>query len=377
MVAESHGATFSRRDFVGLSAIALGSAVISLFCIPQDTFALGDQASSLAEYHLSHQLINADVSVYRHADEPCNIIDSQSMGIDRKNKRIYIAKTDPDNSSLSALWSCPVDAASLSDWTLIHVFDNKELGHANGMCCIPRGRGSMLYISRGSKIRTLFIPDAAHPKENFVLGTWECGGFTSKSIAYDTASNKFISRGSLVRQGRQYYLPCWIFDAPTTEPSGTHKVASTVTEFRLHVPTSVKTRSGQFGFDEAWTTPPKSGIQDMCYDGEKLFLPFADTRNSPHVFTFPGKGLVKRTRRNCIISYSLRSIEQLIANHQASGVIVYEPKRVIFDSSIVLNDQSFEMESLVAHNGKPLMLTDESSHIKGIAHDWIREIDLS
>ena len=325
----------------------------------------------------------ADKSALKQYAFDCN--ETQALAIDSVNKRIYVVKaTDSDNlHGVSAIFSAPLSATSQGQFKLVVAFGDDWMGtsspkggtcwtgHANGCCCIPDGAGTRLYIPTSNdddnSIRTIYIPDAAavdaanYDPANFLnwgkLGSWKCS-FTPRGITYDASSKKFIARNGRSYASGAAYCTCYVFSAPTNDPSALDVTVNYVSKFRIELPDSIYIPKGVFSSSKETFNAGKSsgrGKQDIAYHAGYLYLPVSDQSDKRYKKSAGNY----RTNRNVILRFKIGSVANAIAN----GNTLYRANKSLVDASatLQLSKQGYEIEGVDFYGNTLYFNTNESS----------------
>ena len=325
----------------------------------------------------------ANKSALKNFAFDCN--ETQAIAIDSVNRRIYVVKsTDSDNlHAVSAVFSAPLSATAQGQFKLVVAFGDDWMGtstpkggtswtgHANGCCCIPDGAGTRLYIPTSdgdnNSIRTIYIPNAAavdaasYDPANFLnwgkLGSWKCN-FTPRGITYDPASKKFIARNGRSCSSGVAYCTCYIFSAPTNDPSKLDVAVSNISKFRVELPDSIYIPKGVFSSSKETFNAGKSsgrGKQDITYHGGYLYLPVSDQSDKRYKKSAGNY----RTNRNVILRFKIGSVATAIAN----GNTLYRANKSLVDVSatLQLSKQGYEIEGLDFYGNTLYFNTNESS----------------
>lgn len=371
---------------LSLSALALGSTGN---CLAQPQAALARTYSDDCNQLIRTRIVaNADEYtvkqrqiIYPDDDTPKTTASSyrcsetQGLAIDNANRRVYVIKTDA-SSKVGALYSAPLSASKKSDFKLVGAFGNSWLGHANGLCCIPTGSGTRLFVpdsasSGNGLIRTIFVPNAAavdgadFDPSSLGLGSWICKGFRPRALAWDGISKKFIARNGRDSSGNEAFCNCYVFAAPTSNTEGTFTIPNVDAKFRVELPSKINIHAGVFSSSaESFDAGKKSGRgkQDIAFHGGYLYLPVSDQKDKMYV----NKSGDKRTNRNIILRFKTGSVQSLINVYRSAGTRLYRMDRALLDvsSTIEKGKQGYEIESIDFFGNQMYLVANESPHPK-------------
>jgi hypothetical protein len=371
--------TLNRRTFLKASGLAgmtlafAGGNTGAQMAAPELAYAADEEDKVTLIYTDEH--INAKVVDTPYKKRKCTFRESESFAIDTKHNHMFMAKLGDQSGCKNriAVFAAPLSATKLSQWKLVRVFENKWLGHANGMTAMPCNNGTKLIVATNSKtLKTIYIPDLKNPSKGLELGTWKCP-FSSNGLAYDTQTGWVISRSGLGSKKGVHYNNAVVFRPPTTATSGNHKVTE-YTKFRVEFPKVIDVPAGVFEKKATRFYPTKVAKQDIGFHDGYLYFCLAATKSGRYSYKKKSGKRVYRTARNAIIRWKIGSSKDIVKKYKSAKkkIQVYPTDQYIFDAAIDVKKQGYEMESLAFKGETMYLLTNESSGTIKNQYDRVR-----
>lgn len=382
--------SLDRRSFFKLSGVTAASLLVagSATAIePTEAFAASKTyGTNYSSTFRSKVLLDAcnraatkNMKAFKYKGKTYNCRDIQAMAVDEVNKRYYITRTISGGGAF--VLSCPMSATNGNSWTVVGKYSKSWLKHANSMTCIPTGKGTRLLIATDSKkIRVIYIPDASKPSTGVKKSTWVCDSFDKfacipRGLSYDRKSKCIVSRNGISKKNGNHFMKCFTFKIPTSKTTGTTHVkqAHYVARWEIEVPKYVTAPAGilkkkAYKCNTTWWSR-----QDMCYDGENLYVAYSNTKNGKYDGSVQ-KNVLVRWKVGSVASQISKYKAQMAKKKKSNRVAYRYPfNRALFDRSVKYNTQGFEFEGFDCIGNTVFMATNEGKN--GIA-DRIRSFTI-
>ena len=212
-----------------------------------------------------------------------NFTSMQSMAIDAKNSRIYVAKVLSDKDYMG-LYTAPLnDDGTAGDWVCIYIAT--DIGHCNGMTLVPQKTGTVLFLTSTTGVIRLTIGEDLQA----TAASRRFSNYLISGLGYSTTCNQLIMRKRRASVSDKSKMPCYVCAED----------GSSMRTVYLYVPSLVTVKAGVFSKTAYSCKPQKWSWQDLCYSDGYVYAVLSDSTGSGHV------------KRNLVLRYKTGDLSTL------------------------------------------------------------------